>query len=332
MIRQLGRDDDYHLDDILHICLKHIKPVTMPLALITQLPYSGGSLLSRLFDGHCHLHAYPGVLIPGHIARESWPSIDLSRPPEEWLKTISNHFDLKTFRAGFKPDEKGGQSIPHIFLPVIQERIFLKYLASLATINTRDVFDAWMTGCFGAWLNYQNHGHDKKFITALTPALTTQSANVDSLFDIYPEGRLIALIREPAQWYAAASKRELQLYGSIDTALNRWRDYTRGLLETRNKFADRIFLIKFEDLINRTDRVMQHLAAFLEISFEESLLVPTFNGYPIQTGSDRGSAHLDRNHQQLNESVGLDKNQLDTIEQMTAADYQSALQQTAAVD
>jgi hypothetical protein len=32
--------------------LKHIQPVTVPLALISQIQRSGGSMLSQLFDGH----------------------------------------------------------------------------------------------------------------------------------------------------------------------------------------------------------------------------------------------------------------------------------------
>ncbi|MEN8692682.1 MAG: hypothetical protein AB1Z20_21655, partial [Desulfobacterales bacterium] len=52
MIRQVSRPGESHLKDILHICLKHITPLTTPLALIAQAPYSGGSLLNRLFDGH----------------------------------------------------------------------------------------------------------------------------------------------------------------------------------------------------------------------------------------------------------------------------------------
>jgi hypothetical protein len=106
MIRQVSRDGKSHLEDILRICLKHITPLTTPLALISQVPYSGGSLLSRLFDGHSQIHAYPGALMPGNTEKNYWPQIDLAHRPENWLKIISNHFDLKTFREGFKPDQK----------------------------------------------------------------------------------------------------------------------------------------------------------------------------------------------------------------------------------
>ena len=330
MIRQVSRHGESHLEDILHICLKHITPLTTPLALISQAPYSGGSLLNRLFDGHSKIYAYPSALVPVNTAKNFWPKIDLAHKSEDWLKIISNHFDLKTFRAGFKPDEKGGQRIPHMFLPVLQERIFLKYLASLATIKTRDVFDAWMTACFGAWLNYQNHGYDKKFVTALAPGLAMQPENLENFFETYPEGRFIELVREPAQWFVAVSGHEPKTYGDTEWAIKRWKENVRAVMETRKKFDDRICFIKFESLIDRTESVMSHLAEFLGISYEDILLEPTFNGIPIQLACGQKTDNSDAKLQSFTESKTLDENQRVLIEKMTFADYQSALQHVVA--
>jgi len=331
MIRQVSRPGESHLEDILHICLKHIAPLTTPLALISQAPYSGGSLLNRLFEGHSKVHAYPGVLMPGNTAKKSWPPIDLALKPEDWLKAISNHFDLKTFRERFKPNENGSQGIPHMFLPVLQEHIFLNYLASLATINTRDVFDAWMTACFGAWLNYQNHGYDKKFVTALAPGLVMQPENVENFFEVYPEGRLIALVRDPVPWFATVSRHEPKTYGDAEWAISCWKESVRASMETRKTFSDRVCFIKFESLTNRTESVMRHLAKFLDIPFEDILLEPTFNGVPIQPANGPKIANSDAKLQSFTESKTIDQDQRLLIEKMTAADYQSALQQVVVI-
>ena len=42
--------------------LEHIQPVSVPLALISQIQRSGGSMLSQLFDGHPEVHAHPHEL------------------------------------------------------------------------------------------------------------------------------------------------------------------------------------------------------------------------------------------------------------------------------
>ena len=330
MIRQVSRDGESHLEDILHICLKHIEPITTPLAMISQAPYSGGLLLSRLFDGHSKIHAYPGALIPENTIKISWPPIDLACKPEDWLKIISNHFNLKTFQAGFKSVEKGGHRIPHMFLPVLQERIFLKYLASLATIKTRDVFDAWMTACFGAWLNYQNHGHDKKFVTALTTGLAMQPENVENFFEIYPEGRFIALVRDPAQWFVTVSGHEPKTYRDTEWTINRWKESVRAIIKTRKRFDNRVCFIKFENLIDHTEVVMRHLAEFLGISYQDILLKPTFNGIPIQQAIGQKTDNSDAKPQSFAELKTLDKDQRILIKKMTASDYQSALQHVVA--
>jgi hypothetical protein len=331
MIRQVSHHSESHLEDILHICLKHIAPLTAPLALISQAPYSGGSLLSRLFDGHSKIYAYPSALVPTTSALNFWPKIDLAHNPEDWLKILSSHFALKAFRAGFKPDENGGQRIPHMFLPVLQERIFLNYLASLATINMRDVFDAWMTACFGAWLNYQNHGYDKKFVSALAPGLVMQPENVENFFKIYPEGRIIALVRDPAQWFVTVSRHEPKTYGDVEWAISCWKASVRASMETRKKFGDRIFFIQFESLIDRTESVMRHLANFLGIPYEDILLEPTFNGVPIQSVNGQTTANPNAKLQSFTESKTLDQDQRLLIEKMTAADYQSVLQQLVVI-
>jgi hypothetical protein len=42
--------------------LVYINPVTEPLVLISQIQRSGGSMLSKLIDGHPQLHVHPSEL------------------------------------------------------------------------------------------------------------------------------------------------------------------------------------------------------------------------------------------------------------------------------
>ena len=49
----------------------------------------------------------------------------------------------------------------------------------------------------------------------------------------------------------------------------------------KNAYGDRVCIVTFEDLISKTESVMRYLTEFLEIKFENILLEPTFNKYPI---------------------------------------------------
>ena len=54
------------------------------------------------------------------------------------------------------------------------------------------------------------------------------------------------------------------------------------MLWHKEKYGDRVCLIKFEDLLSKTEGVMRYLADFLGIDFDDILLVPTFNKLPIK--------------------------------------------------
>ncbi len=283
MIRQVSDAGTSHLEDILQICLQHISPVTAPLALVSQISCSGGSLLGRLLDGHSKLHAYPRAFAVDTLNKGSWPEIDIKGKPEEWLNIFSKH--AVQVQKDFKQDEEDNVRFPFIYLPILERQIFIKYLESVQPLNTRHVFDAHMTACFGAWLNYQNHGLDKKFVTAYAPGLILQNQAINNFFEIYPDGRLISIIRDPVHWFVSASRREPQIYGDVESALGHWKKSVRGIMEARKRFGDRVCVIQFESLIDQTESVMRHLAKFLGISYEDILLEPTFNGIPIQSST-----------------------------------------------
>ena len=330
MIRQVSDARTSHLEDILQICLQHISPVTAPLALVSQISYSGGSLLSRLLDGHSKLHAYPRAFAVDSSNKGSWPKIDIKGNPQEWLSIISKAIAFAGIRAGFKQGEKDNARFPFMYLPILQKQIFFKYLESVEPLNARHVFDAYMTACFGAWLNYQNQGLGKKFVTAYAPGMTMQNEAINNFFEIYPDGGLISIIRDPVHWFVSASRLEPQIYGDVESALSHWKKNVRATMETRKRFGDRVCFIKFESLIDRTEFVMRHLAEFLGISYEDILLEPTFNGIPIQPANSQKTDNSDGKLQSFTESKTLDKDQRVLIEKMTVAEYQSALQHVVA--
>jgi hypothetical protein len=331
MIRQVSNAKATHLKDILQICLKHISPVTAPLALVSQISYSGGSLLSRLLDGHSKLHAYPRAFAVDAPNKGSWPKIDIKGKPEEWLNIIDKAIAVAGIQVGFGQGEEVNARLPFMYLPILQKQIFIKYLESVKPLNTRHVFDAQMTACFGAWLNYQNHGLDKKFVTAYAPGLIMQNEAINNFIEIYPDGKIISIIRDPEHWFVTASGLEPQIYGDAESALSHWKESVRAAIQTRKKFGDRVCLIKFEDLVTQTESVMQFLSEFLGIPYEDILLEPTFNGIPIQPVSGPIKDNSNATRQSFIESKTLDDDRRVLIEKITAADYQAALQEVVAL-
>jgi hypothetical protein len=313
------------LDSAYEAWLEHIRPVTVPLALISQVQRSGGSMLSQLFDGHPEIHAHPHELKVGYPRKHNWPAIDLNGDRDRWFEILFEDIVVRHFRYGYKKMEKYKDTLLFIFLPSLQKAIFLKYFESIDKISQRDVFDAYMTSYFGAWVNNQNRLGDKKFTTAFTPRLAFMETNMTSFFKTYPDGRLISVVRDPKNWYPSAKRHQLDKYGDITKALGQWNESTRSMVRNKKKYGERVCIITFDDLVQRTDSVMRYLAEFLNIRFDDILLTPTFNKIPIKPNTSFKLENPGIMISALERYKTLSREELNIIAEMTGDAYTQVL-------
>jgi len=308
------RQSTFHLEPLYQGCLEHIHPVTCPLVLISQVQRSGGTLLSQLFDGHPELHAHPHELKIGYPTKYTWPKIDLSDNPNRWLETLFESSVLSHFKKGYKKEKKRDDAFLFLFLPSVQRAIFLDYLGSIDSLRLRDVFDGYMTSYFGAWLNNQNSYGHKRFITAFTARLSMSKDNMESFFEIYPDGRLISIVRDPKNWYPSAIRHKPRVCRDIQEGVDLWKKSAQAMLRNKDRYGDRVCILTFEDLISKTESVMRYLAEFLEIRFEDILLEPTFNRYPIRANTSFEAEKDGIIDSTLNRYKTLTKEELEFIE------------------
>ena len=274
-----------NLESLYQTCVEHTRPIKAPLALVSQIQRSGGTLLSQLFDGHPELHAHPHELKIGYPTKYTWPRLDLNDAPDRWLETLFEYSVLSHFKRGYKKEKKRDDAFLFLFLPSVQREIFLDYVRSIDSLTLRDVFDGYMTSYFGAWLNNQNSFGNKKFITAFTARLSMSKGNMESFFEIYPDGKLISIIRDPKNWYPSAVRHKPRICRGIQEGIELWKNSAKAMLRNKDTYGDRVCILTFEDLITKTKSVMLHLVEFLEIRFDEILLEPTFNKYPIRANT-----------------------------------------------
>jgi hypothetical protein len=150
---------------------------------------------------------------------------------------------------------------------------------------------------------------------------------IDNFFEIYPDGKLISIVRNPEHWFVSASRLEPERYGDIESAINHWKESVQAAIQSRQKFGDRVCLVNFEDIVTQTESVMRYLSEFLKIPYEDVLLQRTFNGLDLQpqTGQKTREDNAPNNH--VIESEKLDGEQLRLIREITGADYQAALRE-----
>jgi hypothetical protein len=323
----VSEERESHLEDILRNALKHIMPVTQPPALIFQVSHSGGSLLNRLFDGHPEINALPHEFATRPGTKHPWPAIDLAKAPQDWFKVLFTEADIASIRKKFRHVKAESTTVPFVFLQFIQEQIFLKQLDSSETIKRRDVIDAYITSCFGAWLDYQNLSGPKKYTTVCAVDLSLPQESMENFFKIYPAGKLISLVRNPEDWLAWARTQEPEIYENTQSATNRWQAIVRAVLEIKRKYGDRVCLIKFEDLINNSGSIMRYLAEFLEISFEDILLTPTFNSISLQPPPDQKTNKTDAKFGYFIDAKALEEDHRTLVKKTTMEDYQAILRE-----
>jgi hypothetical protein len=324
--REFGQGQK-RLQTLHRSCADHIQTVNSPLALISQIQRSGGSLLSQLFDGHPQLHAHPHELKIGYPSKFNWPKLDLSDPPQRWFETLFEQSVLNHFKYGYKKQRNMDETFLFLFLPSVQRELFIKHLSTVDSVKMRDVFDAYMTSYFGAWLNNQNNYGQKKFITAFTARLAMDKDNIKNFFEIYPDGRLISVIRDPKNWYPSAARHRPQVYGEIEEALALWQKNARAMLWNKERYEDRVCILTFEDLVGKTESVMRYLADFLEIEFDDILMMPTFNNHPIKANTSFDAQQHGIINSTLNRHKSLTAQELENIDRITTQLYGEVLNQ-----
>jgi hypothetical protein len=311
--------------------LSQIVPVTSPVALISQIQRSGGSLLSQLFDFHPQLHAHPHELKIGHPKKYIWPDLNLNQSPNRWFNVLFEESVIRHLQEGYKKEPTSDITFPFIFVPYVQKKIFLEFINKLDSIQLRDVFNAYMTSYFGAWLNDKNDKGDKKYITGFTPRLSETKINMELFFNIYPDGRLISIIRNPKNWFPSALRHNQKIkkdkYSDIHIALDQWKQNSEAMIRNKELFKEKVCIVRFEDLIQKTEGVMKHLSQFLEIQYNKILLTPTFNGTPIAANTSFDENMEGILSKTVERHKTLSSREIGIIEQETGNLYERVLKQ-----
>ena len=262
---------------------KHLVHVTEPVVLITQAGRSGGSLLSQLFDGHpqCHVHPYEFRL--GGPKSFDWPKPEIRSRPGKWFAELYEPVSIRLFETGYKKG-RSGETFPFYLVPAIQRQLFLDITSNRDISTERHVYDAYMTSYFNAWLNNANLSGTKRWVVGFVPWLLNEERNLSNFFQIYPEGRVISIVREPVSWYASIS-RHSPAYRNLEFSIKLWMSTASAMIRNIHRYPEKVMLLKFEDLVAETSAVMKQLCVELQIEFRDSLLMPTFNRLPIKANT-----------------------------------------------
>jgi hypothetical protein len=141
-----------------------------------------------------------------------------------------------------------------------------------------------MTALFNAWLDNQGlRETPKRWVTALTPRAAWGESR-HRFFDAYPDGRLLACLRDPRAWWASASRFWSQ-YADFDTSFPLWERGAAEMAAAKREHPEQVFVLTYEAIVHDPERAMRALAHWLGIAWHPLLLSPTFNRLPTVPNS-----------------------------------------------
>jgi Sulfotransferase family len=264
--------------------------VDQPLVLITQAQRSGGTLLLRLFDGHPECQVAPFQL-RGIDQAAKHTSTDGERAWQALYdpKLVTRFEEGHRQRKHEVLDED--EVFPFELEPGLQRSIYQACVAEREQPSARDLFDCYFTSYFNAWLDYRNLATaQKRWVVGFEPGVARSLRRRNALREVYPDGRVLSIVRDPWSWYASARRWEPR-WQDREAAIDHWLAAARGVLKWRSRTPKReMRLIRFDRLLASTEETMGRLAKWLEIEFVPELLEPTFNGRSIRANSSFAGA------------------------------------------
>ncbi|TVP58120.1 MAG: hypothetical protein EA349_04980 [Halomonadaceae bacterium] len=267
----------------------HRVTVDQPMILISQVSRSGGTLLKELLDGHPQLWVMHRGL---KFSRRRWPTPDLTKSLSQWWQQCHRGDKLaEDYRYGFTKKYNEDRPLPFLFNAPAQKRLFRNLLGQQPPAGRRDVWNAYLSSYFSAWMDYQQrYSEPKAGVVNFSSWVMLFDDNVAEFFADYPDGRLIQIVRQPVSWCASVNKQGRKAYDkttfqSPETALPWWQFNTQGVLRNKKQYGERIVVLDFDGLVRNTQHSMQMLSKALGISYHPHMLTPTMNGMQILANS-----------------------------------------------
>lgn len=253
------------------------------LIFLTGHRKAGTTLLHTLFDGHPDLLVYPTDV---SILYAYYPAFALD-------KNLSDHELRRRLTRVI------GQSLSRVSpadTAVAQENVAEEFLRCFwdggHEFDLRDM--AELLGALAdAWCRYS--GVPPSEATCVLKE-TSQSVHLTELLASHPNLRMVQIVRDPRDNYAAlkagVTKYYSQMgegeYETLASAINRCRMDMMAAEINRTTYPDNFYVLRFEDLVNDPQKEVDALCAFLGIRFDPVLLRPTKMGRHFSGNSHEG--------------------------------------------
>jgi len=236
-------------------------------------PKSGTTLLLSLLDGHPKLVVLPEET---HYLEERASYLALGSHQAR-LRRLLDKSDLKLLGEGrVAPSREAPSANVRDYSGFDHERF--------TRLATHFVGQRWMNDSllFSEALRAYaiTMGYDWRNCVRWVEKSTSNEACLDDLFGLFPEAKLVQVVRDPRAVFASRKKRLLNRYGRHTKAhrlVREWNRSSRQILQLIQR-RDQYLVIRYKDLVQAPREILDKVCRFVGIEILPELFAPTRAG------------------------------------------------------
>jgi len=224
----------------------------IPIFFILGRPRSGTTLLTTLFNAHPNVRIAPEFPI-------LLPLYQKFRKVKDWDETAIRSFVDHLFRHYVF----NNRTLDHYMLNKEEFTAELMELKHRGTVQD-----------FLKCINYHSFSvFEKQKTLRIGDKNPVYSIYIRRFLKIFPEAKFICIVRDYRDNFVSIQKlSELKMEAPILTLqVCRWRYALKGFLRCREKYPERIRIIRYEDLVTDQEPMMKDLCGFIGIPYDPTV-------------------------------------------------------------
>ena len=295
------------------------------LLMIGAMYENGGNTTHRFLDGHPQMFVYPfesqigtkyvnDMMTSMFPPKYRWPVFTLDATPYDDYKAI---IDEECKVRARTPHVSKFRHMPFDFDD--NERCATyQQLVSESGRGTGANVAAFFRATFDAWKDCRRSGREI-FYVGYSPIITVDTNRI--LADL-PQAHVLHVVRNPWSAFADTLKRPVPL--SLENYLLGWTLNQYFALFYRDKYPDRVHIVRAEDVMRDSKQTLGAVCATLGLEAPDSLAKPTWNGGELKEVYPWGTIRVPTPEANLATARELSAAQIDEIRQR-ARHYLEAL-------
>jgi len=245
----------------------------------------GGNVTHRHLDGHPDLLVYPfesqlgnrnfnDFLASVERVQYRYPEFPEGLRPAELYEQMIDE-EMKTFLR-----KRNGSKFKDANLELLEadrQAAFAQLLGSADFHPRAKVIEAFFRATFMAWKNYYTTPREDMAYVGYSPAI---GIDADRIVRDFPDARILHIVRNPLSAYRDTKRRPFPQ--PLSKYLITWNIYHSTVEMYARMHPDNVRIFRYEDLVADKENFMRDVAAFIGVSYAETMLYPSWNGVEIK--------------------------------------------------